>query len=949
MDKVPFKFLDAYTKEDKDIFFGRETEIEELYQKVFESKLLLVCGVSGTGKTSLIKCGLANKFEDSDWLPVYIRRGNEFTESLWNELEKVAITPLRAFPLKREGKISKQLITSALQSIYLDHFKPIYLIFDQFEEIFIFGSREERKAFIDEIKQIIDSDIQCRLLFIIREEYLAGTIEFEKEIPTFLTNRLRIEKMTWQNARKVIEGPCLACNIDLEEGLTDRILETLSPESTEVELTYLQVLMDKLVKLAEKVQIRDDPASVKNEEFGITHHLLDQAGNVKDLLGSFLEEQIDHLDDPETGLIILKSFVSVKGTKRQVNTEEISDFVQTMGGKIPEEKLINLIQKFIHLRILRDKDENDRYELRHDSLATKIYEKITLYERELLEVRHFIENAYTNYEKRGIFLNHDDLGYLAIYEDRLFLNRELNNFLEQSKKILTARKRSFNRILAWSAVGFLLIIIAIGIYYFRFTKSVKTEDLAVTALLQQDLTPELSYENAKTTYLNDTNSVLAVKALFNAFYILWDKGPYYDSGGVMLPLPQQTFFNFTPCSSEIRFARFSEDGQYIYGYLADNTVKVWNTEGEEIFSEKENRAPVMAVYLAPDNKHIAALDYDSIAIFWNLEGHMIFSTKVPYWFPNPFNVIGFSPDKPIIACLGADNSVDIYNTGGNFLYKLTGHKATVNCLDFSPDGNFLASGSNDSTILIYKYNNPTGIFEKYCQLTEFYYRGMIRSVDFAKNSKYILSNICDSNTIVYISNLINLLTYPLRLLSPSLDTAYLNHSPWYLRWPYHSARFTRDNAAVIISRLSGADTIHEKNFTLNSDSIFYEYRIIFSDESDWKLLPPSKYAAECKTCPYDEYYTYSGIDLSGKGYIASTLTGTEYTLLTHWNGLTLSKLPGIHPDFSPDGHYLLLTDHNQLRLYPAFEKEIIRLIDEKEIFGKLKKKESDWRHIYFDW
>ncbi len=73
--KSPFKFLDSYTKEDKNIFFGRDNETEELYQKVFESKVLLVYGVSGTGKSSLIQCGLANKFEESDWLPINIRRG----------------------------------------------------------------------------------------------------------------------------------------------------------------------------------------------------------------------------------------------------------------------------------------------------------------------------------------------------------------------------------------------------------------------------------------------------------------------------------------------------------------------------------------------------------------------------------------------------------------------------------------------------------------------------------------------------------------------------------------------------------------------------------------------------------------------------------------------------------------------------------------------------------
>ncbi|PLX01047.1 MAG: ATP-binding protein, partial [Marinilabiliales bacterium] len=48
MMNSPFKFLDSFDKNDKDIFFGRERETEELYQKIFESKILLVYGISGT-------------------------------------------------------------------------------------------------------------------------------------------------------------------------------------------------------------------------------------------------------------------------------------------------------------------------------------------------------------------------------------------------------------------------------------------------------------------------------------------------------------------------------------------------------------------------------------------------------------------------------------------------------------------------------------------------------------------------------------------------------------------------------------------------------------------------------------------------------------------------------------------------------------------------------------
>lgn len=114
MANTPFKFLDSYTRDDQDIFFGREKEIEELYYKIFESNLLIVYGSSGTGKTSLIQCGLASKFHDADWMPIIIRRSSNINESIKKTLQNIAITPLR----------KKNNLPQDFQSIYLDHFKP---------------------------------------------------------------------------------------------------------------------------------------------------------------------------------------------------------------------------------------------------------------------------------------------------------------------------------------------------------------------------------------------------------------------------------------------------------------------------------------------------------------------------------------------------------------------------------------------------------------------------------------------------------------------------------------------------------------------------------------------------------------------------------------------------------------------------------------------------------
>ena len=86
----PFKFLDAYRKEDGEIFFGRDAEIEQLYQLIFQSNITLVYGQSGTGKTSLVQCGLANRLSASDWFNIYIRRNEDINASLTRKLEEYA-------------------------------------------------------------------------------------------------------------------------------------------------------------------------------------------------------------------------------------------------------------------------------------------------------------------------------------------------------------------------------------------------------------------------------------------------------------------------------------------------------------------------------------------------------------------------------------------------------------------------------------------------------------------------------------------------------------------------------------------------------------------------------------------------------------------------------------------------------------------------------------------
>jgi hypothetical protein len=522
--KSPFKFLDSFTKDDKDIFFGRDKEIEELHSRIFESKILLVYGISGTGKTSLINCGLANKFEESDWLPVFVRRGKDITESLLSALEKQSITPF--------GKEEHNSLQKAILSIYLDHFKPVFLIFDQIEEVFIFGSRDERQNFIRDIQKIISSDLQCRIIFVIREEYLAGITEFEEYIPGIMKNRLRVEKMVRTDAINAIEGPCKAFGINVEPGFSELLLERLNPLSAEVELTFLQIYLDRLYRL------------IDNEKISFTKQLIDNAGNVKDLLGEFLDEQVGKLNNSEEGLSILKSFVSVKGTKRQVNEDEIHDTLIIIGKDVTDEKLSAYIQEFVNLRILKEKDDNGRYELRHDSLAAKIFEKINLVEKELFEVKQFIENAYQYYEKRGVLLSSADLRYIAPYEDMLRLSKSLEELIRSSRKSLEKAIRQRRAIITFSGLGLILILLAFSWWALsERNKALRSEknarQNAIESNLQRKLAEKanLEAENAKLIvenqlYKNISNSLSVSIDKLNILYTYLENPLSISASGI---------------------------------------------------------------------------------------------------------------------------------------------------------------------------------------------------------------------------------------------------------------------------------------------------------------------------------------------------------------------------------------------------------------------------------
>lgn len=346
--KSPFKFLDAYQKEDRDIFFGRDAETDELYDRIFETNLVLLYGASGTGKTSLIMCGLGNRFESSDWMPLFVRREHNIMDSIQATLTHYAVKEMA------EGTS----IVKQLRSLYLDYFKPIYLVFDQFEELFILGSEEEQQAFFELVRELLSASIQCKILISMREEYIAYLSDFERIIPEIFDNRQRIEKMSSLMIREVIAATANAFDIEVvePEATIDAIIQNLRDKRAGIDLANLQVYLDRLY--------RDD---VARKPDGRDHIVFDpdlvaQTGELKDVLSAFLDEQIEVIEAelatqkvPRKGvpMDVLFALVTDNGTKQTLEIATIKKQLQQR-KHIDPAYVDHCIMRFKQMRIIRE-------------------------------------------------------------------------------------------------------------------------------------------------------------------------------------------------------------------------------------------------------------------------------------------------------------------------------------------------------------------------------------------------------------------------------------------------------------------------------------------------------------------------------------------------------------------------------------------------------------------
>ena len=488
--KYPFKLLNAYERSDKDFYFGRKEEVEQLYEMTFQSNLLLVYGASGTGKTSLIQCGLANCFETHDWLDIPIRRGININKSLKKALkDKIGNeTDFIDDELDTDDKTDRLLLARQIKTLRLKYFKPIYLIFDQFEELYIFGNEEEQTEFYKNIKQLLSLNQPVKIIITIREEYLGHLYYFERIVPDILRKKLRIEPMTLDKVSKVMHGinNSEKSLVTWQKGKKEReqeeifiqaIYDKLHESKISIELPYLQALLEKMY--------RDKTHDYKPQPTTSTTLGLDdlsKIGNIGDILFDLLNGLISQIIVKETVLIpfsqtgaipqfetnkniapetvweIFSCLVTAEGTKEPLSVSKL----QKQVSEIDKNTLDEILKFFVSKYILRfDKNEN-LYEIVHDSLAKQIHDNLSEEKKGRKKAKKLIENKRSLDEllseeqliQIDLYLNQSEQKKLSLEEiDCITRSRQE---IEGKKK---KKKKELNYLIVYVATHFVASLV----------------------------------------------------------------------------------------------------------------------------------------------------------------------------------------------------------------------------------------------------------------------------------------------------------------------------------------------------------------------------------------------------------------------------------------------------------------------------------------------------------
>jgi len=153
---------------------------------------------------------------------------------------------------------------------------------------------------------------------------------------------------------------------------------------------------------------------------------------------------------------------------------------------------------------------------------------------------------------------------------------------------------------------------------------------------------------------------------------------------------------------------FGDQREQLFTAGIDNDIKVWDMNKRSVSMVLEGHTDtVTGLRVSPDGSYLLSNSMDNTVRVWDIrpyvQGHRNVKTFVGHQHNFEKNLLrcSWSPDGSKISCGSADRFVYIWDTASKkILYKLPGHRGSVNETDFHPTEPIIGSCSSDHSIYL---------------------------------------------------------------------------------------------------------------------------------------------------------------------------------------------------------------------------------------------------------
>lgn len=719
-DINPFPGLRPFTSEESHLFFGREGQVDEIVNNLEKNRFIAVVGASGSGKSSLIYCGVIPSLvklnqgtPDKDWLIINTRPGNSPLSNLLNDVSESS---------GNKNDIADPAAVFGAADGVINHIrknsegkKNILLMIDQFEEIFRFskardtsGKTEDPELYVNFLVEAVkQSKLPLYVVITMRSDFIGECSRFQEFTALINLSNYLVPRMTVVDFRRVIEGPVEVAGAQIESELVDKLLNDLGDNPDQ-----LPVLQHVLMRTWDYWKLHNDttkPISISDYE---------AVGRIEKALSEHANEAFDELSEREKSVCesifrtITEKGGDNRGVRRPTHVRQLSAIAQS--GTEDVEKVVDIFRapgrSFLVPAHAIKLNPDSVIDISHESFM-RIWERLRVWVDEeagaVQMYKRLAESAAQFQEGKTSLWRPPDLQLAINWRNKtnptltwaerhdpafertmVFLETSEKEFNKEEENKLRLQKRQLRRTRIFALVLGSAAIVSMGLFVWTQQLRVKAENEFLRAETQRALAVEKTKEA-------DQQRVLAEKAATeaeNQRIIAEESSRIAEErrieavANAAKAVRQEAIAqaNFKEANIQRQIAQRNEDSATYQKVLAEKAR-------EEAFTRRmlstSKSLTVKSVQISNDA---------------NLKALMAFQG---YQFNRKYK--GSMHDADLYSSL----YLSLKTLLGNDYNVLKGHENAVRSLVFIPETSTLVSAGSDGRILKWDLNKPEKNFE----------------------------------------------------------------------------------------------------------------------------------------------------------------------------------------------------------------------------------------------